>query len=211
MKRLFVGSLAYVVAAVAVLNTSSVAKAEIEGLQIRFRGGCVEENVSGRCSIAVKASGYDFTTADRVTLYASEGRDRPMRRLTNHWRNLNDLGQTITNIRNIPGACFQVRTWTERDDASIQFRDQGRFLNTGRSTRRAYDRLDRFSRIDRSRSGRSTGRVYDDFENPSRIDRSRSATVSGANNARVSSNIICEPSEGVTVTAAPSGQSLGGF
>jgi hypothetical protein len=189
MKRLFVGSLAYVVAAVAVLNTSSVAKAEIEGLQIRFRGGCVEENVSGRCSIAVKASGYDFTTADRVTLYASEGRDRPMRRLTNHWRNLNDLGQTITNIRNIPGACFQVRTWTERDDASIQFRDHGRFLNTGRSTRRAYD----------------------DFENPSRIDRSQSATVSGANNARVSSNIICEPSEGVTVIATPSGQSLGGF
>jgi hypothetical protein len=189
MKRLFVGSLKFVVAAVAVLNTSSVAKAEIEGLQIRFKGGCVEENVTGRCSIAVRASGYDFTTGDRVTLYVSEGRDKPMRRLTNHWRNLNDRGQTIANIRNIPGACFQVRTWTERDDASIRFRDQGRFLNTGRSTRRAYD----------------------DFESPSRIDRSQSATVSGASNARVSSNIICEPAEGVAVTAAPTGQSLGGF
>ena len=189
MKRLFVGSLVYVVAAVAVLNISSVAKAEIEGLQIRFKGGCVEENVTGRCSIAVRASGYDFATTDRVTLYVSESRNKPMRRLTNHWRNLNDRGQTIANIRNIPGACFQVRTWTERDDASIRFRDQGRGLHTGRSTRRAYD----------------------EFESPSRIDRSQSATVSGASNATVSSNIICEPAEGVAVTAAPTEQSVGGF
>lgn len=192
MKRLFVGSFAYVVAAVAVLSTSSVAKAEIEGLQIRFKGGCVEENVSGRCSIAIRGSGFDFSTADRVTLYVSTGRNQPMRRMTSHWRQLNERGQTIANIKNVPGACFQVRTWTDRDDASIRFREQVRYANTKRATRGAYD-------------------GFDTLESPNRIDRSYSSTVVEGNNRRVSSNIICEPSQEVVDTAVPSRSSLGGF
>jgi hypothetical protein len=192
MKRLFVGSFAYVVAAVAVLSTSCVAKAEIDGLQIRFKGGCVEENVSGRCSIAIRASGFDFSTADRVTLYVSSGRNQPMRRMTSHWRQLNDRGQTIANIKNVPGACFQVRTWTDRDDASIRFRQQGRYANTTRDARSAFD-------------------GFDTVEPRRGMDRSYSSTVAQGNNKRVSSNIICEPSQEVVDAAAPSGNSLGGF
>lgn len=192
MRRLFVGSFVYVVAAVAVLGTSSVAKAEIEGLQIRFKGGCVEENVSGRCSIAIRASGFDFSTADRVTLYVSAGRNQPMRRMTNHWRQLNERGQTIANIKNVPGACFQVRTWTDRDDASIRFRQQGRYANSKRDTRRAYD-------------------GFDTLESRNGIDRSYSSTVVEGNNKRVSSNVVCEPSQEVVDTEASSGSSLGGF
>ena len=192
MKRLFVGSLGCVVAAVALLNTPSVAKAEIDGLQIRFKGGCVEENVSGRCSIAVRASGFDFTTADRVTLYVSEGRNQPMRRISNHWRHLNERGQTIANIKNIPGACFQVRTWTDRDDASIRFRRSTRYAHTGRRARAAYDE---FEVID-ARIG---------------VDRSHSSEVVDSNNRRVSSNIICEPGREIEQGSTVSGQGLGAY
>lgn len=192
MKRLFVGSLGCLVAAVALLNTPSVAKAEIDGLQIRFKGGCVEENVSGRCSIAVRASGFDFTTADRITLYVSEGRNQPMRRISNHWRHLNERGQTIANIRNIPGACFQVRTWTDRDDASIRFRRNSRFANSGRRARGTYDDVE----VIDSRIG---------------VDRSHSSAVVDGNNRRVSSNIICEPGRETEQDSTVSGQGLGSY
>jgi hypothetical protein len=192
MKRFFVGSFAYVVAAVAVFNTSSVAKAEIDGLQIRFKGGCVEENLSGRCSIAIRASGFDFSTADRVTLYVSAGRNQPMRRMTNHWRQLNERGQTIANIKNVPGACFQVRTWTDRDDASVRFRQQGRYANSRRAARSAYDEFDTTDRRDG-------------------IDRSYSSRVSEGNNRDISSNVVCEPSQQMAGTSSPSCDSLGGF
>ena len=99
MKRLFVSSVACLVAAVTLLNAPSLAKAEIDGIQIRFKGGCTEENASGRCSIAVRASGFDFTTADRITLYVSAGPNQPMRRISNHWRHLNERGQTIATIK----------------------------------------------------------------------------------------------------------------
>jgi len=192
MKRLFVGSLGCLVAALALLNTSSVAKAEIDGLQIRFKGGCVEENVSGRCSIAVRASGFDFTSADRVTLYVSNGRNQPMRRISNHWRNLNERGQTIANIKNIPGACFQVQTWTDRDDASIRFRRTARFTNGGRRARGAYDDVE----VIDSRLG---------------VDRSQSSTVVEGSNKRVSSNVICEPRTDASDEQISSDQGLGSF
>lgn len=192
MKRLLASSVTYLVAAVTLLNMPSLAKAEIDGIQIRFKGGCTEENASGRCSIAVRASGFDFTTADRITLYVSAGRNQPMRRISNHWRHLNERGQTIANIKNIPGACFQVRTWTDRDDASIRFRRATRFTNSGRRARSAYDE---FEVID-SRLG---------------VDRSHSTTVTEGNNKRVNSNIICEPTVEMADERTPSGQRLGSF
>lgn len=181
MKKFTLGSFSMLLlASVVTFGAGSNAQAEISDLRIHFKGGCQEENLTGACHIRISASGFDFDPQDRVALYASSGPNEPMRRISNHWRYVSDRGTTVANIKNIPGACFQVRTWTQRDEESLRFH---------RNNRRAGSRYD----VDNIPANQYTMRGKYYRIDRSRADRPRSADIVGTRDARVSSNIICEP------------------
>jgi|GEM_PF-6933600 len=175
MKRLALKKLvAVVLVGLIAVQDSQQANAEISDLRIRFKSGCVRENTDGACTIKVAASGSDFDSSDRVTLYASTGPNQPFRRITNHWRQLSSRGTTVTNIKNIPGACFQVRTWTPTDDASVRF-VSSRFNRVSLDEQYADD----YPRLCKGRNGG--------------VRCSQRHTIATARDQRVISNTICEP------------------
>jgi len=120
------------------LTALQSAHADVSDLRIRFASGCYEENTTGQCSVRVLASGSEFDSNDRVVLYASKGPGQPLRRASNHFRYLSSRGTTVANIKNIPGGCFQVRTWTAYDEASVRFIGDYDQYPTGGALNRCY-------------------------------------------------------------------------
>lgn len=82
---------------------------------MKFGGGCLKSNISGACVLKPRFSGVDLDTETAV-LYqcqSSRGQCRPYSRRRHPVR---VAGEVYMRIKNIPGACFQVRTGPNGND-----------------------------------------------------------------------------------------------
>lgn len=91
------------------LAMPSLASADVDSIKIRFGGGCVSSNTDSSCTIKSVFSGteleaegaalYVCATPKSCRLYSSRFRPVPV-----------DGSAVVMRFRNIPGACFQIRT-----------------------------------------------------------------------------------------------------
>ena len=98
-----------------VLFVAGAANADVTGLSIKFGGGCYKGNTKGNCVIKVTAAGTELSGAG-VQLYSSMSQKGPWKRYSNRVKELSATGLAQYKIRNIAGACFEVRTAKNGND-----------------------------------------------------------------------------------------------
>ncbi len=88
---------------------AGVAHADVDGLTIRFGGGCLTDNTTGNCTIKVTATGTDLDT-ESVRLYTAADSTSALKLISSRTHALSSSGTALFRIKNVPGGCFQVRT-----------------------------------------------------------------------------------------------------
>lgn len=100
---------------VGVLFTGQVATADVSSIKMKFGGGCRTSNTSGACVLKPRFSGFDLDT-ETAMLYTCESTRGNCRRYTRRRHPVSEAGEVYMRIKNIPGACFQVRTGPNGND-----------------------------------------------------------------------------------------------
>ena len=105
-------------AALAVLTgTASLAHADVDALALRFAGGCATANTDGNCNLRVTATGTELSDQG-VQLYVAARQGERFQRVSPRVKPLSESGQASYRVKNTPGACYQVRTAPNGNDAT---------------------------------------------------------------------------------------------
>jgi hypothetical protein len=91
------------------------ASADVSSIGIRFAGGCTSSNSTGGCTIKTVASG-SYLDLEFFELYVSNGPSAPFHRASAHYSFVDASGVGRSRLRNIPKACFQMRTAPNGND-----------------------------------------------------------------------------------------------
>ena len=108
------GLLACCIAAASVAYVHT-AWADVNGITMRFGGGCKTSNTTGSCVLKPRFSGFDLATETAVLYTCATSRGQ-CRKYSSRLHPVSEAGEVYMRIKNIPGGCFQVRTGPNGND-----------------------------------------------------------------------------------------------
>ena len=91
------------------------AAADVTSITLSFGGGCKSSNTSGSCVLKPRFSGFDLQS-ETALLYTCGLARGQCKQYSSRQHPVSEAGEVYMRIRNISGACFQVRTGPNGND-----------------------------------------------------------------------------------------------